>query len=164
MAIDGLTRNVLVYVDGSEECIAAAQAAVIMAKKLGANLHALYVVNVSLLEELLKARILVKLEEMDYRQDLERDGRRYLHYVAELAKKKGVEMHTELVKGVGNREVVKYVQEKGIDLLFMGEFETMHATKDTHFDEQAWIFKKAECSIMIVKRPDHVERVYNALD
>jgi nucleotide-binding universal stress UspA family protein len=164
MAVDGLTRNMLVYVDGSEECIAAAQAAIIMAKKHSANLFALYVVNVSLLEELLKARILVKLEEMDYRQDLERDGRRYLHYVAELARKKGVEMHTELVKGVVNREVVKYIQEKGIDLLFMGEFETIRSAKDTHYDEAAWIFRKAECSILIVKQTDKIERIYNNLE
>jgi hypothetical protein len=46
----------------------------------------------------------------------------------------------------------------------MGEFETIRSAKDTHYDEAAWIFRKAECSILIVKQTDKIERIYNNLE
>ena len=66
MVWEGPMSKMLLYVDGSEGCITAAQYAVALSKKMGAELIALYVVNISLLEELTKAKIFVKIEEMDY--------------------------------------------------------------------------------------------------
>ena len=109
-------KKILLYVDGSEECIAAAQHAIVLAKSGGVELFALYVVNMSLLKELTKAKIFVKIEEMDYEQDLEQDGKRYLNYISELARAKGVDIKTELIKGVVNKEVVRKIDE--IDIVF----------------------------------------------
>jgi nucleotide-binding universal stress UspA family protein len=104
-------EKILLYVDGSEECVIAAQYAIVLAKSTGAELMALYVVNMSLLKELTKAKIFVKIEEMDYEQDLEQDGKRYLNYISELARSKGMEIKTELVKGVVNKEVIQKIEE-----------------------------------------------------
>ena len=157
-------RKILLYVDGSEECIAAAQYGIALAKSSGAELLALYVVNVSLLKELTKARIFVKIEEMDYEHDLEQDGKRYLNYIAELARTKGVEIKTELIKGVVNREVINKVDEWRVDLLVMGELEPVLSRTDTYHDESELIFRKAKCSVLVVKDPDKVERIYNAIE
>ena len=164
MSMDGPIRKILIFVDGSEECISAAQYGISLAKALQAELSALYVVNVSLLQELTKAKIFVKIEEMDYEADLERDGQRYLNYISELARAKGVPIRTELTKGVVNKEVVRKVDEWGIDLLLMGELEPVLSRKDTYHDEAELIFRKTRCSVVIVKDPRRVEAIYNALE
>jgi len=157
-------QKILLYIDGSEECIAAAQYAIVLAKKTGAALKGLYVVNVSLLKELTKAKIFVKIEEMDYEQDLAQDGKRYLNYISELARSKGVEIETELVKGVVNKEVVERVQEWGIDLLVMGELNPIQSRTDAYHDEAELIFRKSKCSVLVVKDQDRSEKLFNALE
>jgi nucleotide-binding universal stress UspA family protein len=157
-------RKILLYVDGSEECVAAAQYGIALAKSGGAEVMALYVVNVSLLKELTKARIFVKIEEMDYEHDLEQDGKRYLNYISELARAKGVELKTELIKGVVNREVVEKADTWGADLLVMGELSPVLSRTDTFHDEAELIFRKVKCSVLVVKNADHAERLYNAMD
>jgi len=163
MMTDGPIQKMLLYVDGSEECITAAQYAIILAKKTGAELRAVYVVNVSVLEELVKARIFVKMEEMDYEQDLEQDGNRYLNYITELARKKDVLIHTELIKGVVNKVVVDKLTEWGIDLMIMGELDPILSRKDAYHDEAELIFRKAKCPVLVVKDANRVERLYDAL-
>jgi len=157
-------RRILIYVDGSEKCITAAQYGIALAKKTDAELTALYVVNISLLEELVKARIFVKIEEMDYRHDLEHDGRRYLNYISELAKSKGIEIKTELIKGVVNKVVCQMIEEWRVDLLIMGELEAVLSRTDTYHDEAELILRKAKCSVLVVKDPDRVERIFNNIE
>ena len=164
MAHDGVIKKILLYVDGSEECVTAAQYAIVLAKKVDAELRALYVVNMSLLKELLRARIFVKIEEMDYEQDLTQDGERYLNYISELARSKGVDIKTELVKGVVNKEVTKKIEEWGIDLLVMGELEPVLSRTDTFHREAELIFRKAKCSVLIVKDARRVEHIYNTVE
>ena len=160
----GPINKILLYVDGSEECIAAAQYGIILAKILQAELFALYVVNISLLKELVKARIFVKIEEMDYEHDLEQDGERYLKYVLQLAQAKNVPIKTELVKGVVNKELVNKIDEWGIDLLIMGELEPVLSRSDAYHDEAELIFRKARCSVLVVKEIDRVEQIYNQIE
>jgi len=164
MSPDGPVRKILLYVDGSEECIAAAQYGIAMAKNSGAELLALYVVNVSLLKELVKARIFVKIEEMDYEHDLEQDGKRYLNYITEMARAKGIDIKTELVKGVVNKEVIEKVKEWDIDLLVMGEVEQALSRTDAYHNEAELIFRKAKCSVLVVKDSNRVERIFNAIE
>lgn len=157
-------KRILLYIDGSEECIAAAQYGIVLAKRTGAELNAVYVVNVSMLQELTKARIFVKIEEMDYEQDLEQDGKRYLNYITEMARSKEVPIRTELIKGVVNHEVVRMIDELGADLLLLGELEPVLSRTDTYHDETELIFRKAKCSVLVVKDIDRVERMFETLE
>ena len=101
---------------------------------------------------------------MDYEQDLAQDGKRYLNYITELARSKGVEIRTDLIKGVVNKEVVERIQEWGIDLLIMGELDPIQSRTDTYHDEAELIFRKSKCSVLVVKDPDRSERLFNALE
>jgi nucleotide-binding universal stress UspA family protein len=157
-------EKILLYVDGSEECVIAAQYAIVLAKSTGAELMALYVVNMSLLKELTKAKIFVKIEEMDYEQDLEQDGKRYLNYISELSRSKGMEIKTELVKGVVNKEVIQKIEELGVDLLIMGELDPVLSRKDTFHDEAELIFRKASCAVLVVKDTIRVEQLYSTME
>lgn len=164
MNSDSPIQRLLLYVDGSEECITAAQYGIALARKTGAEVRAVYVVNISLLEELVKARIFIKVEEMDYQQDLEQDGKRYLHYIKEMAESKGVTVQTELLKGIVNKEVIKKIEEWNTDLLVMGELEEVHSRTDTYHDEAELIARKAKCSVLIVKNAAAVERMFESLE
>ena len=56
MLMDGPINKILLFIDGSEACISAAQYGIVLAKKTGAELYGFYVVNVSLLKELMTSR------------------------------------------------------------------------------------------------------------
>ncbi|MBN2414757.1 universal stress protein [bacterium] len=163
MTANGPMKRILLYVDGSEQCITAAQYGIALAHHTGAELFAVYVINASVLDELVRARIFIKMEEMDYLQDLEQDGKRYLHYIAGLAREKQVQVSTELVKGVVNKEVIKKVEELEVDLLIMGELEPVLSRSDTFHDEAELIFRKATCSVLVVKDANHVESLFATL-
>ena len=158
-----LLRNILLYVDGSESSILAAQFAIAMAKKYGSNLRVIYVVNENLLNELLKAKVFVQMEKMDYERDLEEDGKRYLNYVVKLADRKGVAVEVVLRKGVVHEEVADEVVKYGCDLLIQGELGEVLSVRDSFYEEGERILRKVKCHVMIVRGRDEVERIYEAL-
>ena len=157
-------ERIMLYVDSSEECITAAQYGIGLAKSLNAKLMAVYIVDVEVLSDLVKAKIFVKIEEMDYENNLEDDGRRYLNYISELGLKKGVEIETFLVKGVVNKEVIKKIEELNVDLLIMGELEPIRSRTDSFHDESELIFRKSTCSVLVVKNDERTERIYNQIE
>ena len=64
MAVAPLEK-ILLYVDATEGALAAARYAIVLAKTYDAELHAVYVVNEKMLEELLRAKVFVEEEEVD---------------------------------------------------------------------------------------------------
>ena len=97
--MEGPIRRILVYVDGTEETITAAQYGICLAAHTGAELHALYVVNTRALGDLVKARIFLDSEQEEYRRDFESDAELYLKEVRRLAQRKGVEVAAEKRRG-----------------------------------------------------------------
>ncbi len=164
MGTNGLIEKIMLYVDSSEGCITAAQYGIGLAKYTGAKLIAVYVVDVGVLSDLVKAKIFVKIEEMDYENDLEEDGRRYLNYISELGLKKGVDIETCLVKGVVNKEITKKINELNVDLVIMGELEPIQSRTDSFHDEAELIFRKSSCSVLVVKDEERTERMYDQIE
>ena len=157
------TGPILVYVDASDTCIAAAQYAIFLAKSLARPLIAMYVVDTKVLGDLIKARIFVKEEALDYEYDLQQDGKRYLTYVEQLARAKGVACRTEMVAGEANVEVLKKAEELDVELLVLSELERRLSRRETHLDEKERILRKAKCSVVIVKDEDRVASLYEGL-
>ncbi|HUV36679.1 MAG TPA: universal stress protein [Patescibacteria group bacterium] len=156
-------KRILLYIDGSESSILAAQMAIVMSKIYGSSLRAIYVVNENLLSELLKARVFVQMEKMDYERDLEEDGKRYLNYVAKLADRKGLTIETVLKKGVVHEEVAREVDEHSSDLLVQGELGEVLSLRDSFYEEGERILRKVKCPVMVVRNRDRVERIYDEL-
>ena len=156
-------NKILVYIDGTDTCITAAQYSIWLAKTLKCQLHAIYVVDEKILDDLMRAKIFIKEEALDYELDLEEDGKRYLRHVSELAKAKGLECATILVRGEVNAEVVKAVKELGAGVLVMNELEEAASRRDTFFDEKERMMRKCPCSVVIVKDEDTVADIYETL-
>jgi nucleotide-binding universal stress UspA family protein len=156
-------ETILLHVEASEAGLVAARYAIAVAKAYGARLHAVYVVNEKMLEELLSAKVFVEEEEVDLERDLEEDGRRYLSAVERLAGEKGVDLAADLAKGVVHREVVDKATQLGASLIIIGEIEEPMSRRDAHFDEGEMILRLAKCPVLTVKGDDLVRSLYDSI-
>lgn len=166
MGADGAAARkggILVYIDGSDTCITAAQYGIYLAKSLVRPLTALYVVDTKMLGDLVKARIFVKKEAFDYEYDLQQDGKRYLSYVEQLARAKGVECETQILSGEVNVEVVKKASELDAEILVLNEIERHLSRRESHLDEKERILQKVKCTVVIAKDEEKVARLYEGL-
>ena len=156
-------KKILVYIDGTEQAVTAAQYAICMAADFQAELLALYVINTRAMEDLLKARILLQDEQVEYERDMEADAQRYLNYVNELALKKGVSLHKHSARGSVHKEIEKLVKDEGVDLLILGELPRIRSRRDEFYDEAERAMRSVSCSVLIVKDEDAVYEMYEAL-
>ena len=109
----------------------------------------------------IKKLTLSKLFDADeneyYESALSSDGKRFLEYVQELAKKKGVRIETELRKGSVWLEIVKAADEYHADHIIIGGHEikptdTLHkSVASTTLSE---IIASSRCSVVVVKQSD----------
>jgi nucleotide-binding universal stress UspA family protein len=149
-------EKMLVYIDGSEESITAAQYAICLAKAEGASLTAIYVVNTRALDDLVKSRIFLQEEQEEYRQDLEADSERYLQHVKKMAEEKRLEMKTVKASGNVHTEIKKAVKEGEYDLLLIGELSHIKSRRDEFYNEAERAMRSVPCSVLVVKDPDRV--------
>lgn len=156
-------KRIMVFIEAREASLLAARHAVSLAKITGAELVAVYVVDVKTLNDLLKARIFVQMEEMDYERDLEEDGKRYLNHVRRLAEAKAVAAATLLAKGDVHSVVVQKAKELGVDVLVMGELETPLSRRDSYYNEGERIFREAHCPVLVVKGEEEVRALYDSI-
>jgi nucleotide-binding universal stress UspA family protein len=153
----------MVYIDGSEQSIAAAQYAICLASFSGAKLIACYIVNTRAVEDLLKARIFLQDEQVEYEHDMEADAQRYLNYVGELAARKGVALIKKSGRGSVHKEIVDAVKEFDVDLLVVGELSRIRSRRDEFYDEAERAMRATPCSVLIVKDEDRVYEMYESL-
>jgi nucleotide-binding universal stress UspA family protein len=156
--------KIMVYIDGTEESITAAQYALAVAAATGATLKVFYVVNTKALNDLVTARIFLKEEQMEYEHELQADAERYLNHVKNLARTKGIPIETESATGNVHQEIVNRVREEGIDLLIIGELSHIRSRRDEFYDETERAMRAVPCSVLIVKDEERVWELYNSLE
>lgn len=156
-------KKIMVYIDGTEQSITAAQFAICLARFHNAELLAYYVINTKALDELLKASIFLKDEQMEYEHDLEEDAKRYLNYIQELARAKNTLITTKSQTGSVYQEIVNAVKEEDIDLLIIGELSRIRSRRDEFYDETERAMRSAPCSVLIVKDEEYVLELYESL-
>ena len=161
--MDGPIQNVLVYVDGTEASITAAQLAILISKPLGASLTALYVVNTRALTDLVRTHIFLKEEQDEYQRDIEADAERYLKHVYQLGDQKGVSIVSVKRSGNVHQEIRKYVDESEIDLLVIGELARIRSRRDEIFDEAERAMRGVKCSVLIAKETDKIWNQFEAV-
>jgi nucleotide-binding universal stress UspA family protein len=156
--------KIMVYVDGSEQSISAAQYAIVLAKSLGAELIALYVVDTRALAELVRSRIFLESEQDEYRHDLDGDAERYLNHVRELARQKGVPVTTHKSSGAVHMEIKAKAAELGVDLLVIGELSQIRSRREELYNETERAMRGVACPVLIAKGEDAIWDLYEALE
>lgn len=157
-------RRVMVYVDGSDESITAAQYAISLCVATGAELSAAYVINTRALAELKGAKIFLESEAEEYEQDMEDNATRYLDLVRSMAASKGVEAHTFQAAGSCHEEIRRLIVREQIDLLCVGEISHIRSRRDQTYDETERTLRGASCSVVVVRNPDRVAEVYDSIE
>jgi len=115
------------------------------------------------MEDLLRARIFLKDEQVEYEHDMKTDAERYLNHVNELAVQKGVTIVKRQSKGSVHKEIVKAVVEDEVDLLVIGELSRIRSRRDEFYDEAERAMRNVGCSVLIVKDEDRVWEMYQSL-
>jgi nucleotide-binding universal stress UspA family protein len=156
-------KKIMVYIDGTEQSITAAQYAICLASFSGAELTALYVINTKAMEDLLKARIFLPDEQLEYEQDMKADANRYLNYVGELASRKGIMVIKKVSSGNVHKEIIDAVNKDGIDLLVIGELSHIKSRRDEFYDEAERAMHSALCSVLVVKDPERVWQLFESM-
>ena len=156
--IKPLFNNILVVIIGSEASIQAAQYGVLMARLYRCDMKAIYVVDTATLKELTISKFFVSEESSEYEKSLTEDGKRYLNYVENLAKAKGIKIETELRKGSVWSEVIAYADDSKTDLILLGEHKHIQS-KDVISSIYREIISHANCSVLVVKEKD-IEKLY----
>lgn len=111
----GLYDRVLVPTDGSPASRRAIEHAVDLADTHDAELHALYVINTASFASLPTEGSWEGVSDM-----LSREGESALEAVREVATRQDIPIETVQLDGAPSREIVRYAEENGCDLIVMG--------------------------------------------
>jgi nucleotide-binding universal stress UspA family protein len=152
--INPLFQNVVILINGSEASIHASQYGIMMAKLYRCNLKAVYVVDTATLKQLTLRKFFVAEESEEYQQSLESDGLRYLKYVEELAKAKGVKIEIELRHGAIWSEVIASAEDMKANAILLGGITASGSEqRNVLTDSYQQILANASCSVLMVKEP-----------
>ncbi|ODR83316.1 stress response protein [Haladaptatus sp. W1] len=107
--------RILVPTDGSEETTCVIAHAAELAEAHGAELHAIYVINSSTFASLPMESSWEGVSDM-----LEEEGKSALEDARRVAEEYDVSLTTHLLEGPPNKEIVRYAELDGFDLIVMG--------------------------------------------
>jgi nucleotide-binding universal stress UspA family protein len=154
-----LISNIIAVITGSDASILAAKYAIVMSKINKCRLTALYVVDTATIRQLTLSKIFIQEESQEYEKSLESNGGRYLSFVEELARSKGVKIEREIRKGAVYTEVLTVADEKKADLIVLGGWEKDRSARDIISHSHREIMVNAKCSVLLVKEPA-IDQIY----
>jgi nucleotide-binding universal stress UspA family protein len=153
-----LFQNIVVAINGSDSSIRAAQYAILISKQYKCAVKAVYVVDSATLKQLTMNKFFVPEEMNDYISNLAADGKRYLEYVSELARTKGVKIETELRNGSISTEIIAAASESKAQLILIGASTTSREISNTPIKghhaadiSNQKIIAAAPCSVLVVR-------------
>jgi nucleotide-binding universal stress UspA family protein len=150
----GPLSRALVVVQGVGASVSAAKFAVAMAEAYGTSVTAVYAVDTAAIRRLSLSRIFVDDEGEEYERSLELTGKRHLAYVEELARSRGVQARTLLLKGSIAEEVVRTAEETDADCIVLAGWERGGDFRDILLEANREIARMARCPVIIVKGRD----------
>ncbi|MFB6155515.1 MAG: universal stress protein [Haloferacaceae archaeon] len=115
MSTETFTR-ILVPTDGSKASRRAAAHAVELAKQSGAEIHAMYVMDMGDVDF-----VATPDDIAETRRRMEKKGRGFVDRVAEMAGEGDVECVTVVKSGIPEDEILEYAHENAVDLISMGK-------------------------------------------
>jgi nucleotide-binding universal stress UspA family protein len=87
---------------------------------------------------------------------------RYLGFVEELAKSKGIKIERELRKGAVYTEILCAAAERKADLIILGGWEKDRSARGIIGQAHHEIMANAKCSVLLVKEPE-IDQMFKQL-
>ncbi|MDR1307967.1 MAG: universal stress protein [Treponema sp.] len=157
--IKALFSNIVVAVSGSDASILASKYAIVLAKLYRCRLSAVYVIDTATIRQLTLSKIFIQEESLEYEKSLEANGERYLSFVEELARAKGVKIEREMRRGAVYTELLSAADERKADLIILGGWEKDRSARDIITHSHREIMVGAKCSILLAKEPS-IDQLY----
>ena len=157
--IKSLFSNIVVAVSGSDASILASKYAIVLAKLYHCRLSAVYVIDTATIKQLTLSKIFIQEESIEYEKSLEANGERYLSFVEELARAKGVKIEREMRRGAVYTEILSAADERKADLIVLGGWERDRNARDIITHAHREIMVSAKCSVLLVKEPS-IDQLY----
>jgi len=154
-----LFSNIVVAINGSDASIFAAKYAIVMAKVYRCQLSAVYVVDTATIRQLTLSKIFIQEESQDYERSLKANGERYLSFVEELARAKGIKIEKEIRHGAVYTEILAAAEEKKADLIILGGWEKDRSPKDLFSHSHREVMINSKCTVLLVKEPG-IDQIY----
>ena len=161
--MDSPIKHILVYLDGTEESVTAAQYAICLAKVTGALLSSIYIVDTRALNDLVKSHIFIESEQDEYQQDLQEDARKYLNLMEKLARQKNVAVSVYEESGAVQSLIRDFIREKDVDLLVTGKISNIRSRRDELNNETERVIRNVSCSVLVVKDEERVWEMFDQL-
>ncbi|MDW0194326.1 MAG: universal stress protein [Nitrososphaeraceae archaeon] len=148
-------RRILVAVDGSKPSIDAVTQALDIAKKLGAELIALYVVSPDIRYHYLEDTITPKLPEAlkDVLMIAMQRGEKHVDKVRQMARQKNIRVKTDVIVGISSvvKEIVDYAHKNKIDMIVVGSRGLSGIKKMLLGSVASGVVTYANCPVLVVK-------------
>ena len=154
-----LFTSIVVAVNGSDASILAAKYAIVLAKTCRCRLSSVYVVDTATIRQLALSKILIQEESLEYEKSLESNGDRYLSFIEELARAKGIKLEREMRRGAVYTEILAVADEKKADLIILGGWEKDRNPRDIISHSYREVMVNAKCSVVLAKEPD-IDKIY----
>ena len=154
-----LVKNILVAISGSESSLNAAKYSIMLAKDFKINLSVVYVVDTHTLKDLMLSKIFIEEESTEYEKNMLANGNRYLAYVEELAKSKGVKINKILKTGSIATMILETSEEQQIDLIILGGWEVNRSKRDLVSKSHMEVLMDSKKPVLIVKE-EEVETIF----
>jgi nucleotide-binding universal stress UspA family protein len=140
------TQNILIPTDGSDYSLRAAEYGISIAKMLGAQIMAVYVLDEVVLEQIFRAS-----EREEVERELKNDGQRYINYVLGLAEKEGVKAASIIAKGRPFEQIVHVAKGLKMDLIVMGTYGLRGSDRILIGSVAERVIEYSLCPVLVVK-------------
>jgi nucleotide-binding universal stress UspA family protein len=154
-----MVKRIMVAVSGSDSSINAAKYAVMLAKNFKFDLTVVYVVDTHTLKDLLMSKILIEEETSEYEKSMYANGNRYLSYVEELGKSKGVKVDKILKTGNIGASILEASEESDSDIIVLGGWELNRSKRDLLSKSHMEVLMDSKRSVLVVKE-EEVEEIF----
>jgi nucleotide-binding universal stress UspA family protein len=148
-----IISHIVVVITGSDASILAAKYAIVMSKAYRCKMTAVYVVDTATIRQLTLSKIFIQEESQEYEKSLTANGERYLAFVEELARAKGVKIDREIRRGAVYTEILTVADDRKADLIILGGWEKDRSPRDIIGHSHREIMANAKCSVLLVKEP-----------
>lgn len=149
------TRRILVGVDGSKPSIDACVQAIDIAKKLDAELIALYVISPDTRYDYLEDTITPRLPHAlkDVMMIAMQRGEKHLNKVKQKSSGKNVKLTTDIVVGISSvvKEIVDYAEKNRISMIVVGSRGLSGIKKMLLGSVASGVVTYAHCPVLVVK-------------
>lgn len=151
-------QKVIVAVNGTQESIHTAMYSIMLARSCNWKLKFVYVVDSATIKYLGMNQILIREEEIQFKDDLINEGNSFLEYMVSLGTLKGVEVETELRDGNVSSEIISVADKDKADMIIISGMEkrkdVRYSSKSVISYHRAEILTNAKCPVLVVQKPD----------